>query len=63
MANPIFTNEKSTRSLIEFEFLHNPNDKNSKLGIGSFASVKLAKERKTGKQCAIKIVKLLSVYA
>ena len=56
MANPLFTNEKSSRSLTEFEFVHNPTDKNSKLGVGSFASVKLAKDRKTGKQHAIKIV-------
>jgi len=56
MANPIFTNEKSVRSLTEFEFLHDPSDKNSKLGIGSFASVKLAKEKKTGKQRAVKII-------
>lgn len=56
MSNPIFTNEKSTRSLSEFEFIHSPSDKNSKLGIGSFASVKLAKEKKSGKQHAIKII-------
>lgn len=58
MANPILPNEKSTRSLSEFEFIHDPSDKNSKLGIGSFASVKLAKEKKTGKQHAIKIISM-----
>ena len=61
MANPLFANEKSSRSLSEFEFLHNPSDKNSKLGVGSFASVKLAKEKKTGKQHAIKIVLFLTL--
>ena len=56
MSNPVFTNERSTRSLSEFDFVHDPNDKNSKLGTGSFASVKLAKEKKTGIKHAIKIV-------
>jgi len=56
MTNPVFTNERSTRSLSEFDFVHDPNDKNAKLGTGSFACVKLAKEKKTGKQHAIKIV-------
>jgi len=58
MANSLFTNDKSSRSLSEFEFLHDPSDKNSKLGVGSFASVKLAKEKKTGKQHAIKIISM-----
>jgi len=56
MTNPAPSNEKGGRSLSEFEFLHDPNDKSAKLGTGSFASVKLAKEKKTGKQYAIKIV-------
>jgi len=56
MANPIFVNEKPSRSVSEFDFLHDPNDKNAKLGVGSFASVKLAKEKKSGKQHAIKII-------
>jgi len=58
MATPIFPNEKSTRSLSEFDFVHDPSDKNSKLGTGSFASVKLAKEKKTGKQHAIKMISM-----
>jgi len=58
MANPIFPNEKPVRSLSEFDFLHNPSDKNSKLGVGSFASVKLAKDKKTGKQHAIKMISM-----
>ena len=56
MANPIFVNEKPSRAVTEFDFLHDPNDKNSKLGVGSFASVKLAKEKKSGKSHAIKII-------
>jgi len=56
MANPIFVNEKPLRSISEFDFVHDPNDKSSKLGVGSFASVKLAKDKKTGKSHAIKIV-------
>ena len=59
MAKQILANEKPVRSLSEFEFIHDPNDKSSKLGVGSFASVKLAKEVKTGKMHAIKIVLLL----
>ncbi len=56
MTTPTANNEKGGRSLSEFEFLHDPNDKSAKLGTGSFACVKLAKEKKTGKQFAIKIV-------
>lgn len=48
--------EKSTRNISEFEFLHDPNDKSAKLGVGSFATVKLAREKKTGKLFALKIV-------
>jgi len=58
MANPIFVNERPIRSISEFEFVHDPNDKNSKLGVGSFASVKLAKDKKTGKSHAVKIISM-----
>ena len=53
----LFT-EKPTRSLSEFEFLQDPKDKNSRLGVGSFATVKLAREIKTGKLVALKMVSL-----
>lgn len=56
MASPILVNERSVRKLSEFEFVHNPKDEKSKLGVGSFASVKLAKEKRSGKMQAIKIV-------
>ena len=48
--------EKSSRSLTEFEFLHAPHDKSAKLGLGSFATVKLAREKKSGKLFALKMV-------
>jgi len=48
--------EKPARSLSEFEFLQDPKDKNSRLGVGSFATVKLAREKKSGKLLALKIV-------
>jgi serine/threonine protein kinase len=50
--------EKPPRSLSEFEFLQDPKDKNSRLGVGSFATVKLAREKKTGRLLALKIVNL-----
>ena len=56
MSQIAFT-EKSNRSLSEFEFLHDPNDKHSKLGVGSFSCVKLAREKKSGKLFALKIVR------
>jgi len=52
--------EKPARSLSEFEFLQDPKDKNSRLGVGSFATVKLAREKKSGKLLALKIVNLES---
>lgn len=48
--------EKGHRDLSEFEFLHDPKDKSAKLGVGSFATVKLAREKKTGKLFALKTV-------
>jgi len=51
----LFT-EKPPRSLSEFEFIQDPNDKNSRLGVGSFATVKLAREKRTGKHMALKMV-------
>jgi len=48
--------DKSTRSLSEFEFLHDPDDAKAKLGKGSFACVKLAREKKTGNLLALKMV-------
>ncbi len=50
---------KPTHSLSDFEFIHDPKDKQSKLGLGSFATVKLAKEKKTGKLVALKLVRIL----
>ena len=47
---------KPTHSLSDFEFLHDPKDKRSKLGLGSFATVKLAREKKSGKLFALKLV-------
>jgi len=47
---------KPTHTLSDFEFVHDPKDKRSKLGVGSFATVKLAKEKKTGKSYALKMI-------
>jgi serine/threonine protein kinase len=55
-------NEKSNRTLSEFDFLQDPNDKNSKLGVGSFSCVKLAREKKTNRLHALKIVKYILTY-
>ena len=54
--------EKQTRSLSDFEFIHDPNDKKAKLGVGSFATVKLAKDKKTNRLHALKIVSFFSIY-
>ena len=51
--NPI---DKYNRSIEDFEFIHDPNDKSAKLGVGSFACVKLAREKKSGNLIALKIV-------
>ena len=53
MSASLFHKEKPTRSLSEFEFVQ---DKGSRLGKGSFASVRLVKEKKTGKLFALKMV-------
>ena len=50
--------EKSSRNIAEFEFIDDPAKKTSKLGVGSFATVKLAREKKTGRLFALKIVSL-----
>ncbi len=57
MANVPLFNEKCKYILSDFEFLQDPADRNCKLGSGSFASVKLAKERKTGNLYALKVVR------
>lgn len=54
---------KPTHTLSEFEFVHDPKDKRSKLGVGSFATVKLAKEKKTGKSYALKMIDIDSKKA
>ncbi len=56
MSSQFILSEKSKRSVSEFEFIHDPKDKSAKLGTGSFATVKLARERKTGQLFALKIV-------
>ena len=54
--------EKPTRALDEFEFLKDSKEKTGKLGKGSFASVRLATEKKTGKLYAIKMVIFFCLY-
>ena len=56
MATPIIPNEKPTRTLSEFEFVQDPKDKSARLGKGSFASVKLAREKKSSTLYALKMV-------
>ena len=58
MSSRFNISEKPSYSLSDFEFIHNPNDKSAKLGVGSFASVKLAREKKSGKLFAIKVVSI-----
>lgn len=52
----VLPNERSTRSISEFEFFSDPSSDATRLGKGSFATVHLAKEKKTGALVAIKIV-------
>jgi len=56
MTNFDLSGYKPTHSLSEFEFLQDPKDNRSKLGLGSFATVKLAREKKTGTLFALKLV-------
>lgn len=56
MSISVLPNEKSSRSLSELEFLHNPDSKDARLGKGSFAHVKLVKEKITGSLLALKSV-------
>jgi len=54
---------KPTHSINDFEFVHDPKDKRAKLGVGSFATVKLAKEKKSGKLYALKTIDIDSKKA
>ena len=56
MSSSFSHSEKPSYSLSDFEFVHDPKNKKAKLGSGSFAAVKLACEKKTGKLYAIKMV-------
>jgi serine/threonine protein kinase len=56
MTNFDLSGYKPTHSLSEFEFLQDPKDNRSKLGLGSFATVKLAREKKTGTLFALKLI-------
>jgi len=56
MSISVLPNEKPNRTLSELEFLHNPNSKDARLGKGSFAHVKLVKEKATGALLALKAV-------
>jgi len=58
MTPTILPNEKSLRQLSEFEYVQNPRTRDSKLGNGSFASVKLVREKRTGNLLALKKVTL-----
>jgi len=58
MSTLMLFNEKSSRSLSEFQFVHDPKDSASKLGKGSFASVQLIEEKKTGNLYALKMITL-----
>ncbi len=51
--------DKETRNrckLDDFEIIHLNRKKKGALGVGSFATVKLAKHKKSGKYFALKIV-------
>jgi len=48
--------QKANYQLSDFEFVQSLHGKGSKLGIGSFAEVKLAREKKTQQVFALKIV-------
>jgi len=56
MTNFDLSGYKPTHSLSEFEFLQDPKDNRAKLGLGSFATVKLAREKKTGTLFALKLI-------
>ena len=56
MTTSILHKEKPTRSLAEFEFLQDSKEKTARLGKGSFANVRLAREKKSGKLFAMKMV-------
>jgi len=56
MSISVLPNEKPNRFLSELEFLHNPDSKDARLGKGSFAHVKLVKEKSTGTLLALKSV-------
>jgi len=58
MTPPILPNEKSLRQLSEFEYVQNPRTRDSKLGNGSFASVKLVREKRTGNLLALKKIEI-----
>ena len=49
-------NDNYNKCISDFEFINDKNDKSVKLGVGSFACVKLAREKKSGKLMALKIV-------
>lgn len=58
MTPPILPNEKSLRQLSEFESIQNPRTRDTKLGNGSFASVKLVREKRTGNLLALKKIEV-----
>jgi len=56
MSTPTHTSTKPKRQLNEFELISDPKSKSSKLGKGSFASVRLVREKKTNILYAMKIM-------
>ena len=54
-------NDRYNKCITDFEFIHDPNDKAAKLGVGSFACVKLAREKKSGALIALKIVFTIAI--